>query len=697
MDFSTPIIKLNRVGATLARRFGRLGVKTAGDLLNWFPFRYEDYRRIIPIGKIVEGEAITVCGRLELIANRRSFRSRKIITTAMVSDESGSVRVVWFNQPYITKNLKPGDMIFLSGKVKADMLGPQFVSPMYERMNNAETTHTARMVPIYPLTDGITQKQIRFLMSQVMPLAQSADDWLPDEILERFDLAPLKDALQGIHLPKDEIDLKQCTDRLKFNELFVLQFKAELARREMSSTKAPAMEFKEDAIKKFVAGLPFKLTKGQKVAAWEILKDLQNNAPMNRLLSGDVGSGKTVIAAIAILNTVLNGYQAILMAPTEILARQHFESFKKLFGGKIQIGLQTRSQIFVGEEELTKKKMAQFISRGEVKIIIGTHALLSEKILFSDVGLIVVDEQHRFGVAQRKAIKDKTDDVSAHYLSMTATPIPRSLALMIYGDLDLSAINEMPAGRKPIITRLVEPKNREKAYEFICGQVKQGRQIFVICPLIEQAPTEDFIPINYDFTWAGQSDKKTVMNEFTKLSEEIFPDFLVGYLHGKLKPAEKEATMKKFQNNEINILVSTSVVEVGIDIPNASVMMIEGADRFGLAQLHQFRGRVGRSVYQSYCFLFTGSESEKVKDRLTFFEQNLNGFNLAEKDLETRGPGEVYGTAQSGLANLRLAKLTDKEVIVKTRSAAVFVAQNLKKFPKIRHFIAKWEKGVHLE
>jgi len=329
---------------------------------------------------------------------------------------------------------------------------------------------------------------------------------------------------------------------------------------------------------------------------------------------------------------------------------------------------------------------------------------LSEKVEFKDVGLVVVDEQHRFGVSQRKAIKDKTADISAHYLSMTATPIPRSLALMIYGDLDLSQINEMPPGRRPVITRLVEPKNRDKAYEFIRGQVKQGRQVFVVCPLIEEKENaagkksdSEIEIINYPFFGGGLSEKKTVMAEFEKLTKRIFPDLRVGYLHGKLKPAEKEATMAKFKNGAIDIMVATSVIEVGIDIPNASVMMIEGAERFGLAQLHQFRGRVGRSSHQSYCFLFTQSDSAKAFERLSFFEKHLDGFKLAEKDLETRGPGEVYGTTQSGLMNLRLAKLTDKEIIKKTRLAAQMAAPEIQKYPELARKIADWEATAHLE
>jgi ATP-dependent DNA helicase RecG len=521
---------------------------------------------------------------------------------------------------------------------------------------------------------------------------------LPENILEKFDLVPLNAALRGIHFPKDDIELKQSTDRLKFDELLLPQLKSELARQYRETEAAPPLVFREVEIKKFVESLPFILTKTQKISAWEILKDLSRPQVMNRMLAGDVGSGKTIIAAMALFNTVLNGFQGVLMAPTEILARQHFNTLNKLLGDKLNIALLSRSQFeATAGPEQGKKEIIKMIGDGRAQIVVGTHALLTDKVQMNNVGLVIVDEQHRFGVAQRKMIKDKTADISAHYLSMTATPIPRSLALMIYGDLDLSIINELPPGRKPIITRLVEPRLREKAYDFIRKQVKEGRQVFVICPLIEESATEEFIPVNYNFDRAERGEKKTVMAEYEKLSKNIFPEFVIGNLHGKLKPADKETVMNKFKNNEIQILVSTSVVEVGVDIPNASVMMIEGADRFGLAQLHQFRGRVGRSVHQSYCFLFTDSSSVKVGERLSYFEKNLDGFMLAEKDLETRGPGEVYGTLQSGLTNFRLAKLTDKELIKKTREAAVVLAENLPKFPKIAKAVADWEKSTHLE
>ncbi len=770
MDLSTPISQLTRVGKTTATHLKRLGVVTAGDLLNYFPFRYEDYRRVVPINQLREGEAVTVAGTLELIANRRSHRRGRIITEALIRDDSESLRIVWFNQPFLSKLLHPGDKVYLSGTVKTDMLGPQLVSPAYEKMTTHGTTSTARLVPMYPLTAGLTQKQVRFLVKQILPLAQSISEWLPVNILEKNDLVPLSNAVHGIHFPEDEKDLTASTARLKFDELFLIQLQAEESRRARLTHSAPTLTFNESAIKEFVAHLPFTLTKTQKIAAWEILRDIQKSTPMNRLLSGDVGSGKTVVAAMALYSAVLNGYQGVLMAPTEILAAQHYASLSKLFEGlAVTVGLLTANQASTvkgfldsasASLEMTNvKKKKEFLKKlgdGGINIVVGTHALLSENVHFNNLGLVIVDEQHRFGVEQRKIIKEKSQHVSeddpsasplrkggtmprsahcAHFLSMTATPIPRSLALMVYGDLDISIINELPPGRKKIITRLVEPAKREKAYEFIRAQVKQGRQVFVVCPLIEEGrgkkspleggiaggvsplrvrspqPINDATVLHPHYPPRGGiakplDDKKSVLSEYEKLSKQIFPDLRVGYLHGKMpakdgsavggKPS-KESVMDAFKGGEINILVSTSVIEVGVDIPNASLMMVEGADKFGLAQLHQFRGRVGRSNHQSYCLLFTDADSSRVAERLKYFETHHDGFKLAEKDLEMRGPGEVYGVEQSGMMQLRLAKLTDRDIIKKAREAAREIAEEVGKYPGIVAKITEWQKTVHLE
>ena len=707
MLLSTPVSQLNKVGKKTSGHLKRLNIKNIGELLSYFPFRYEDYRQVYKIAELKPGMTATVLARVEFINSKRSRRRGKNITEAMLSDDSGSLRVVWFNQPFIAKNLQTGDQIYLSGKVSDDMFGVKMNSPYYEKNKNIQT-HTARMVPMYPLTHGITQKQMRFLVEQALPVTEQMKDWLPEKILESFDLAPLKDSLRGIHFPKDDIDLKQSTDRLKFNELLLLQLKSEITRANRNHEKAPAMKFFEPEIKSFVAGLPYQLTDTQRRSAWEILQDLQKGMPMNRLLSGDVGSGKTIVAGICLLNVVLNGYQGVLMAPTEILANQHYNTLCKLLGNKVKIALLTNNKYLisniqypVGVKSKQKKEVIEKIAKGDVDIVIGTHALLGDKVGFSKLGMVVVDEQHRFGVNQRKLIKEKGEHT--HFLSMTATPIPRSFALMVYGDLDVSIISQMPMGRKKIMTRLVEENNRQKAYEFIRAQVKQGRQVFVICPLIEEKAKsakggEEEIEIqNYHPIWTNSLERKTVMKEYEKLSKTIFPDLRIGYLHGKIKGEEKDAAMEKFKNKEIDVLVSTSVVEVGVDIPNATVMMIENAERFGLAQLHQFRGRVGRSEYQSYCFLFTQNSGQKVSERLKYFEKENNGFKLAEKDLEIRGPGDVYGTVQSGEENLRLAKLTDQVLIKKAREAAKEIAADFEKFPIIKKKFFSWEKSVHLE
>ncbi len=728
MLLSTPVSQLNKVGKTTSTHLKRLNIKNVGDLLSYFPFRYEDYRQVYKISQLKPGMTVTVLARVEFINNKRSRKRGKNITEAVFSDDSGSLRVVWFTQPFIGKMLETGDQVYLSGKVSDDMFGVKMNSPYYEKNKNIQT-HTARMVPMYPLTHGITQKQMRFLVEQALPVTEKMKDWLSEKILEKYDLAPLKDSLRGIHFPKDDIDLKQSTDRLKFNELLLLQLKSEITRANRAREKAPAMKFFELEIKSFVASLPYKLTDTQRKSAWEILQDLQKDIPMNRLLSGDVGSGKTIVAGICLLNVILNGYQGVLMAPTEILAMQHYNTLCGLLGNKVRIAILTNNKYWILNTEYSsdvkakqKKEVLEKIKNGEVDIVIGTHALLGDKVNFSKLGMVVVDEQHRFGVNQRKTIKNKMKDhpspplslkamdgqtllgkegiTGTHFLSMTATPIPRSFALMVYGDLDVSIISQMPTGRKKILTRLVEEHNRQKAYEFIRAQVKQGRQIFVICPLIEEKAKDEETGIeiqNYRSVWTNSLERKTVMKEYEKLSKTIFPDLRIGYLHGKIKGEEKDVAMEKFKNKEIDVLVSTSVVEVGVDIPNATVMMIENAERFGLAQLHQFRGRVGRSEYQSYCFLFTQNSGQKVLERLKYFEKENNGFKLAEKDLEIRGPGDVYGTAQSGEENLRLAKLTDQVLVKKAREAAKIMAPELAKYPTVKAKFGAWEKSVHLE
>ncbi len=715
MNIHSSLKDLNRVGNVLANRLKALGLETISDLLFYFPFRYEDYRKVVALDMVQPGEQITIKGKIEHLASRRSPRKRKIITEAIVVDEKDRMRVVWFGQPFLSKVLKVGDIVFLSGKVTQDGFGLHMVSPSYEKVSDAqekETAHTARIVPLYPLTAGVTEKQMRFLVSQSIPFIQHVEEWLPEDIQKKAGVIGLQSALQNLHFPNNFDEVKQAEQRLKFDEFFLLQLRAEMIRQEIKRFRAHEIPFHQELIKQFVDALPFELTPDQKKAAWEILQDVQKSYPMNRLLEGDVGSGKTVVAALAMYNVVLSGYQSILLSPTEILAVQHFETLEKVFQPfGVKIALVTRTKALVNysvenatKESLSKKPTRVLVARrgekqkvlnslksGEVQIVVGTHALLSEQVGFHKVGFVVVDEQHRFGVEQRKSIREKSENkkYTPHFLSMTATPIPRTFALTLYGDLDLSMIHTKPQGRKPIQTRVVEPHHRQKAYEFIHAQVKQGRQVFVICPVI--APNTDETKPKQSLS--VNTEKKSVLEEYEKLSKHIFPDLRVGFLHGKL--VEKNQVMQEFANKNIDILVATSVVEVGVNIPNATVMMIESAENFGLAQLHQFRGRVGRSDHQSYCFLFTDSISESVKERLSFFEKTLDGFALAEYDLQTRGPGEVYGKTQSGLMNMRIGTMRDTDIIKKSRDMARDI--DFEQYPQLKVKVQEWETRVHLE
>lgn len=708
MQLHTPVEKIRTVGKALKQRLSILGIETAQDLLLYYPFRYEDYSETMAIKQLQDGMRVSIRAKITLIANKRSPRRRTMITEAIVSDATGSLRIVWFGQPYIIKNIHVGDEVFFSGAVKRDMFGLSMTSPAYEKVMLEPaiegTVHTARIVPMYSLTAGITQKQLRFLVSEAMVAADRLPDWIPEEMRVHAQVVPYAEAIRGIHFPDNEIHLEIAKRRMKFDELFLTQLRAEMVRQSLQRLEAPKLTFHEDEIKSFVASLPFSLTKGQKVAAWEMIKDMDRTEPMNRLLEGDVGSGKTVVGALAMYNAVLSGYQAALMAPTEILAKQHFESLLHVLGEKTTIVLVTGSMleihekgsnkstadVLTGSKAAQKRMVREWIEQGKVDIIIGTQALLSEGVEFFRLGLVIVDEQHRFGVEQRKTLHTKSgSNVVPHFLSMTATPIPRSFALALYGDLDISILKELPPGRKQIKTRVVEPKLRDKAYAFIRDQVKEGRQVFVICPLIEEAVSDKLVSSKQT------EDKKTVMSEFEKLSKEIFPDLRVSYLHGKMKSKEKDAVMNVFAQHECDILISTSVIEVGVNIPNATVMMIEGADRFGLAQLHQFRGRVGRSVHQSYCLLFTDSTAQKVKERLAFFESTPDGFAVAEYDLEVRGPGEVYGKAQSGMTQFRFATMKDMDLITVARGIARGIRFDA--FPTLKEKVVQWEQTLHLE
>ncbi|MBT5338242.1 ATP-dependent DNA helicase RecG [Candidatus Falkowbacteria bacterium] len=682
MNLNTSISELTRVGKTTASRLKNLGLETIEDLIFYFPFRYEDYSEIKSIDELMPGEAVTVKCKVQLIANRRSYRKRKMLTEALVADDSGSMKVVWFNQPFISKILKVGDEVFLSGKL--DEIRMQMVSPDYEKART-ETVHTARIVPIYHLTQGVTQKQMRFLLSQCTKVIEQVEEYLPEEIKLKYKFLNLDHALQNIHFPDSQEKSDQARKRLQFDELFLVQLAIQQVKQQLQSNKALKIKFLEKQTKDFVDSLKFTLTDSQKKCSWEMIKDLERERPMNRLLEGDVGSGKTIVVALAMLNCVLNGYKVVMMAPTEILAEQHFQTLQQVFKKlKFSITLFTGSKRQLAVDKLSKVKMLELLKSGEFDIVVGTHALIQQGVEIKDLGLVIVDEQHRFGVGQRKALvnKKQQEGYVPHFLSMTATPIPRTLVLTLYGDLDLSVITEMPPGRKPIITKVVYEGDRQKAYDFIQEQIIEGRQVFVICPLIDP------------------SDKlgvKSVKQEFEKLDKEVFPALKIGLMHGRLKSKDKQDVMQLFSDKKLDILVSTSVIEVGIDVPNASIMMIEGADRFGLAQLHQFRGRVGRGQHQSYCFLFSDNNSPLTQKRLKYLEDCRDGFKLAEMDLELRGPGEVYGVRQSGLPDLKIASLTDAALIqvAQTEAKELIVKNNLSK--SLKKALDKQKLSLHFE
>lgn len=698
IKLETPVSELTRVGKTAAVRLQKLGIRTVADLLRHYPFRYDDFGLVLPIAKLRPGSIATVRGRLELIENRRSPRRRLLLTEALISDASGSISAVWFNQPYLARMFRPGDEVYVAGQVNYEFHQLQFSNPSLEPVK-AFTLHTARLVPIYPTTTGLTQRQLRFLVQQALHVAPMMEEVLPPELRRRLQLPVLSWALQQIHFPGNHKHLHAALRRLKFDELFLLQLVLQTARLQLRHHAALPIAFHVEQTKQFVNHLGFQLTEDQRKAAWKILQDIEKPAPMNRLLEGEVGSGKTVVVAIAALNVALSGGQTAVMAPTEILAEQHWKTFCRIFSGtEISMALFTSSRRAVQlqptgttvggklEEKVKKPQLLKHLRDGAIDVIVGTHALLQEGVLWKRLALAVVDEQHRFGVEQRQRLLSAANDHSPHLLTLTATPIPRSLALVLYGDLAISAIRQLPLERKPIRTQIITPESRPRLYQFIRGQISAGRQAFVVCPLIDPS---DALGVR----------AATVERE--KLQAEVFADLKVEVLHGKLSADKKAAVMADYLTGTIHILVSTTVVEVGVDIPNASVMVIEGAERFGLSQLHQLRGRVGRSVHQSFCFLCTDAVGGPAHERLSAFLRAKDGFELSELDLQFRGPGEIIGTDQSGFSQLRLATLSDLALAQTARDEATrLLAEDstLARYPQLAALAHQHQDtGIHLE
>jgi len=665
----SPVAVVKGVAAGSASKLSKLGVQTVRDLIYFFPRRHMDYSQRKTISELVVGEEQTILANVwESRMTRLGIQKG---TEVIVGDETGNIRAVWFNQPYLAKNFHTNTQVVLSGRVSQFKGNKVFESPEWELVEDKELVHTGRLVPVYALTRGLYPRQVRNVVRRALDgWLGRVNDFLPGETKSRFKLMDLPEAILQAHYPDDYTLKAQARRRLAFDELFLLQLGVLGKKRDwQESQPGNAFDVVVKNVDRFINSLPFTLTGAQRHVLEQILADLHQTRPMSRLLQGDVGSGKTVVAVVALLVAADNSYQGALMAPTEILAEQHFRSicqllsrvsqsseeegnicrFNGIFSRPITFALLTGS---INEKQ--KSDLHEQIRQGKVDIVIGTHALIQKAVEFTKLGLVVIDEQHRFGVVQRLALRQK--GFNPHILVMSATPIPRTLALTLYGDLDLSIIDELPPGRKEIKTKWLKPEQRPKAYDFLRREIASGAQAFIICPLIEESES---------------IEAKAAVAEYERLSQEVFPDLKLGLLHGRMAGVEKDKVMKNFRDAKLDILISTPVVEVGIDVPNASVMLIEAADRFGLSQLHQFRGRVGRGERQSYCLLLAEEPSPEGTERLQAIESIQDGFVLAEKDLELRGPGEFFGTRQSGLPDLRMARLSDTKLLELARNEAI--------------------------
>ncbi|MEK7682443.1 MAG: ATP-dependent DNA helicase RecG [Chloroflexota bacterium] len=641
------------IGPKSGHTLQKLGLETLGDLLWHLPSRYDDYSQLKTINRLWYGEEVTVIGTVEQVSVRTVRGGKMKLVEATIGDGTGSIGVTWFNQAWIASRLKPGEAVVLSGRVDQYLGRLTMNGPEWEPLES-EQVHTNRIVPVYPLTAGITAKWLRRVINSVVTrVATRIPDPLPATVLGETGLLPLGTALRQVHFPDSWDQLKQAQRRLAFDELLYLQLGVLRQKQGWVELESEPFVIDQAWQERFLSKLPFQLTDSQHRALQQVRDDLAKPHPMNRLLQGDVGSGKTVIAAAAIGIAASHGAQSALMAPTGILAEQHFSTLRELMPQATGLPAERIELLLGSTPDPEKASIRDRLQSGDVLLVIGTHALLEEPINFARLGLAVIDEQHRFGVAQRAALRSK--GTGPHLIVITATPIPRSLALTLYGDLDLTVIDELPPSRLPIETRVLRPIERSRAHNFIRGQLEAGRQAFVIYPLVEGS----------DHVQASAA-----VDEHRRLQDSVFPEFQVGLLHGRLKPEEKEHAMEAFRAGELQVLVSTSVIEVGIDVPNATVILIEGANRFGLAQLHQFRGRVGRGPYSSHCLLIPESDSEVENERLKAMEQTSDGFKLSELDLEQRGAGDLLGTRQSGF-KLRAARLTDIRLIEKARAQAI--------------------------
>ena len=731
INLETKIDETFHIKPAQAQKLEKLGITTVGDFLFHFPARYDDLSKLVDIAEIIPEQSATVSGEIIDFKIKKSWKKRINIIEIHLQDETGAIRATWFNQKYLIDVFSKNRYIRLSGKAKLDKNGFYFSNPIWE-VADKSPNHTGRIVPIYPETKGITSKWLRWQIETIFKSDFKIEDPLPEEILKKYNLPSLKKALYDIHFPKSENSYLVAQKRFAFFDMFLIQLRSLQIKKQLKKESAQELKFPDLKIKKFLTSLPFELTNDQKKAFEEIRKDLTKSHPMNRLLNGDVGSGKTIVALLSALQTSANGFQVAIMAPTEVLAYQHFENFSKsLADFNISVGLLTNSYKLVNSSQSTvqseemesahgsqstvhskeksslknskleiqnysneikkisRETILEEIKTGKINIVIGTHAIIQKDIRFKNLALIIIDEQHRFGVAQRSYLQQKVAEINdgladkiPHFLTMTATPIPRTISMTLLGSLDVSIISEMPKNRKPIITQIVLPSKQNEVYSFIREEIKKGHQAFVILPLVEESEK--------------LTELKAAVTEHERLSRDVFPEFNLGLLHGRMKSKEKEDIMLAFKNKETNILVSTSVIEVGIDIPNATVMIIEEAYRFGLSQLHQFRGRVGRGEHQSYCFLFGKNSTERLK----VLEKHTDGFKVAQKDLAIRGPGDFLGTRQSGLADSTMANITNIKMIKFALEEAQNIIEKdivLKKYPLLSAALEKMNQNIHLE
>ncbi|KKT41068.1 MAG: ATP-dependent DNA helicase RecG [Parcubacteria group bacterium GW2011_GWA2_44_13] len=719
MDLTTPLEQsFRQLNPKQKSGLKNLGLKTAEDLLRHFPYRYENPADLKKIAEVITGEKVRIWGRVKKIDYEKTWKKKMNIAYATVEDPTGRIKMVWFRQPYIARMLPEGSCAIFSGTVAMRKDEYYIANPLYDIVHCSVVPEftkedSSRLQPLYSTTSGISSLWLSKAVSKILP-AISAEDFLPKEIIEKYHLPSLQTALRWAHNPKTEEHSNAAKKRFAFEGVFLMQLMRASQKEEIKKTAGIKLSNIETLRDEFVKLLPFGLTDAQKKAIEDILSDLRSGHPMNRLLEGDVGSGKTAVAACAAYICAKNGLQAAYMAPTEILARQHFETFSKVLGrAGLKIGLLTSSLSEKFPSKITREKsthvskaqLLKWVRDGEFPILIGTHSLIEKKVEFKNLALAMVDEQHRFGVAQRSKLskrailKEVRLPSFPHFLSMTATPIPRTLALTIYADLDLSVIDEMPQGRQSIETKIVPPKDRNIAYEFIRQKLNAGEQAFVICPRIE--PEEVKLPMEIGLPETLlRAEMKSVKEEYKKLNEKIFPEFAIAIMHGKLTPKEKEEAMQRFRDNKAQVLVSTSVVEVGVDVPNATIMMIEGAERFGLAQLHQFRGRVGRSEKKSYCFILPSSYSADVFRRLKALTEAKSGFELAEYDLEFRGAGELSGRKQSGLSDIGMEALKNLKMVEAARFEAreIIEQKTLASYPLLNTKIKELQmEPLHFE